>query len=104
MAKAEVLTDLGHFDEAREALTNALVLNPTYDEAWVFRGNVSLGLGDPEEARRCYEEALRSYDVALEVEPGNGEVLRLRAKLLEELGRADEALPGYALAAYACHH
>src|SRR3989442_15037156 len=103
MAKAEVLNDLGHLDEAREALTNALVLNPTYDEAWVFRGNVSLELGDPEEARRCFEEALRAYDVALELEPGNGEVLRLRAKLLEELARDDEALPAYALAAKAGH-
>src|SRR5207245_2545332 len=101
MAKAEVLHDLGRLEEAREALTNALVLNPTYDEAWVFRGNVSLELGDPEEARRCFEEALRAYDVALELEPGNGEVLRLRAKLLEELARDDEALPAYALAAKA---
>src|SRR2546428_10315558 len=101
MAKAEVLNDLGRLEEARESLTNALVLNPTYDEAWVFRGNVSLELGDPEEARRCFEEALRSYDVALELEPGNGEVLRLRAKLLEELARDDEALPAYALAAKA---
>src|SRR5207247_191951 len=101
MAKAEVLHDIGRLEEAREALTNALVLNPTYDEAWTFRGRVSLELGDPEEARRCYEEALHSYEVALEVEPGNAEVLRLRAKLLEDLARDEEALPAYALAAKA---
>ena len=83
----------------RDSLNNALILNPGYDEAWIVRGRILEEIGNPLEAERCYEEALRCFDGGLQLDPENEELLVLKAKLLEELERSDEAIDAYAAAA-----
>jgi tetratricopeptide (TPR) repeat protein len=91
-AKAEVLIHLNRLEEARDALNNALILNPAYDEAWIMRADVMLKMGKEAEAQFCYNEAMRTYDQALELEPANTDILLAKATLMISLGRSDEAI------------
>lgn len=56
----------------RRAMDNLLVcleIDPSYKKAWLNRGNLHSLIGQKDEARRCYEEALRidpSYEPAFE--------------------------------------
>src|SRR3990172_4715199 len=91
-AKADVLFHMGRFEDAREAINNSLVLNAGYDEAWMLRKWICEAMGHPEEAEYCYREALRCHDFALQVDPGNPEVLAAKVGLLVEHERPDDAL------------
>src|SRR3989442_951115 len=103
MAKAEALHHLGRLEEARDALNNTLILNGSFDEAWVFRGKILEEMGNALEAERCYEEALQCFHASLEIEPDNAELRYHQAVLLEDLERVDEAIDGYAASASRAH-
>ncbi len=79
-------------DECRDALNNALILNPAYDEAWVFRGRLMREMDRQDEAAYCFSEALRTFDLRLEADPSDTHALRGKADLLLELGRPDEVV------------
>src|SRR2546428_831319 len=85
------------------ALYNTLILNGSFDEAWVFRGKILEEMGNALEAERCYEEALQCFYASLEIEPDNAELRYHQAVLLEDLERVDEAIDGYAASASKAH-
>src|SRR5437899_1625257 len=85
------------------ALYNTLILNGSFDEAWVFRGKILEEMGNALEAERCYDEALECFRASLEIEPDNAELRYHQAILLEDLERLDEAIDGYAAAASKAH-
>src|SRR2546428_369509 len=92
-----------YFERARDALNNTLILNGSFDEAWVFRGKILEEMGNALEAERCYEEALQCFHASLEIEPDNAELRYHQAVLLEDLERIDEAIDGYAASASKAH-
>src|SRR5438132_612249 len=85
------------------ALCNPLVLNGSFEEAWVFRGKILEEMGNALEAERCYDEALECFRASLEIEPDNAELRYHQAVLLEDLERVDEAIDGYTAAASKAH-
>ena len=87
-----MLIDLNRLEEARDALNNALILNPTFDEAWILRAEIMIMLGNYAEAQFCYNEAMKTYDQAIALEPRNIDIILAKAKFLVNLGRSDEAI------------
>src|SRR5207249_7461263 len=80
-----------------------LILNGSFDEAWVFRGKILEEMGNALEAERCYEEALQCFHASLEIEPDNAEMRNHQAVRPEDLERVDEAIDGYAASASRAH-
>jgi tetratricopeptide (TPR) repeat protein len=81
---ATALQDAGRPDEAAEAFSKALRLNPGSAKAHVSLATIFIGKGKLDEAHTHYEEALR-------IEPNNAEYHSGYAYLLEQLGRDDQA-------------
>jgi predicted O-linked N-acetylglucosamine transferase (SPINDLY family) len=79
-----VLTVLGHFEEALMAYEAALSLSP-FPVFWFNRGLVLMNL-------RRFEDAVASHDSALALAPNYPEALQGRASALCELGRFSDAL------------
>ncbi len=96
-----MLHALGRLEECRDALNNALILNPGYEDAWVFRGQVLEAIGNALEAERCYDEALHCMDAGIEMSPADPALPLKKARLLDALQRPEEALEAYAGAASA---
>jgi tetratricopeptide (TPR) repeat protein len=93
--KAQALTDLGCHDEALAACDNALHLHETGGAvedsievpatAYAAQAAVMLALGFP-------GEALAAVDASLQDEPDRADTYALRARILDDLGRDEEAI------------
>jgi Tfp pilus assembly protein PilF len=81
---ATALQDAGRGDEAAEAFSNSLRLNPDSAKAHVGLATVLVGTGKLDEAHTHYEQALR-------MDPSNAEYHSGYAYLLEQLGQDDQA-------------
>jgi tetratricopeptide (TPR) repeat protein len=81
---ATALQDAGRLDEAGEAFSNALRLNPDSAKAHVGVATILVGKGKLDEAHSHYEQALR-------MDPDNAEYHSGYAYLLEQLGQDDQA-------------
>ena len=81
---ATALQDAGRVDEAAEAFSNALRLNPDSAKAHVGLASIQVGKGKLDDAHAHYEQALR-------MEPDNAEYHSGYAYLLEQLGHDDQA-------------
>jgi tetratricopeptide (TPR) repeat protein len=79
---------LGQFDQAFEALNQAIRLNPGAASAWYDRGNVLFALKRP-------LEALESYDRAIQLKPDAYSVWRDRGVLLAVLNKFEAALGSF---------
>ncbi len=85
--KGVLLARLNDFGAALRAFDTAIRLDSRLSEAHTNRGRVLLALG----ANRA-EEALSSFNRALELSPNNLEALRDKAVALHILGRSEEEL------------
>ena len=74
-AKAEVLVDLGEYDEALTAYQTVVEIDPDDSQAWVNEGRCQEELGDQDGAMSCYNRAL-------EVDPGNTEAQTAKDSLV----------------------
>src|SRR6266446_6038863 len=81
---ATALQDAGRLDEAGDAFSNALRLNPDSAKAHVGLATIFVGKGKLDEAHAHYEQALR-------MEPSNAEYHSGYAYLLEQIGQDDQA-------------
>jgi Tfp pilus assembly protein PilF len=81
---ANALQDAGRVDEAAEAFSKALRLNPDSAKAHVSLATIQIGKGNLDEAHTHYEQALR-------MDPNNAEYHSGYAFLLEQMGHEDEA-------------
>ena len=81
---ATALQDAGRLDEAGEAFSNALRLNPDSAKAHIGLATIMVGKGKLDEAHGHYEQALR-------MEPTNAEYHSGYAYLLEQMGQDDQA-------------
>jgi Tfp pilus assembly protein PilF len=85
------LRRLGQLDEAEAELAAALEISPGHGKSLVNLGRVLIDANRP-------ADALNHLEHAVEGEPDNVDAQRVRARALHSLGRAEEALAGYATA------
>ena len=78
----------GSFEEAIDAYSRAIELNPDYDTAWYARGYALRRLGR-------YLEALESYNRALKINPQNQDAQFGKAFLLQISGDSEGAVKEY---------
>lgn len=83
-----ILQDQGHYQEAIESYMRAIECSAPYPEVYF---NKAVCHARQEEL----EDALTCFQISLELKPGQPECHALRADVLRELGRVDEALEGY---------
>jgi Tfp pilus assembly protein PilF len=81
---ATALQDAGRADEAAEAFSKSLRLNPDSAKAHVGLATILTGKGELDEAHKHYETALK-------MDPNNAEYHSGYAYLLEQLGHDDQA-------------
>src|SRR6266536_3087393 len=81
---ATALLDAGRTDEAAEAFSNSLRLNPNSAKAHAGLATILIGKGKLQEAQTHFETALR-------MDPNNAEYHSGYAYLLEQLGHDDQA-------------
>jgi len=81
---ATALQDAGKNDEAAEAFSNALRLNPDSAKAHAGLATILIGKGELDDAHKHYE-------IALKMEPDNAEYHSGYAYLLEQQGNDDQA-------------
>ena len=81
---ATALQDAGRVDEAADAFSNALRLNPDSAKAHAGLATILIGRGNLDEAHTHYETALK-------IEPNNAEYHSGYAYLLEQSGHDDQA-------------
>jgi len=77
-----------------EAYDEAIRLDPNNVEAWTYRGFALANLADRTNNESLREEALVSYDRALEVEP-DPRIWMDKGHLLMEMGRSNESLEAF---------
>ncbi|GAA4733625.1 tetratricopeptide repeat protein [Phytohabitans rumicis] len=82
--RAELLADLGRYDEAAGELDDALALDPGHPAAYAMLANVRLAAGQP-------TDALSAADAAVTAAPGSVPALVSRAMALADLRRHAEA-------------
>ncbi|MGB9636251.1 MAG: tetratricopeptide repeat protein, partial [Thermoplasmata archaeon] len=87
LMKGEALRGLKRYIYALETYNKALKIHQRAPELWFGRGVVLANIGD-------LEEAIRSVEKAIEFESST-EALKLRAKLLVEIGKYEAALAAY---------
>ena len=119
---AQVYVMMGRLDEGLEHYHNAIRMDPYYSEYHNEVGNIlqeqqryRAAIGHYEQAIEysapypevyfnkavCHarldelDDALKCFDISLELEPNHGERQALRADVLRELGRTEDALEGY---------
>ncbi|MDB9512327.1 tetratricopeptide repeat protein [Kamptonema animale CS-326] len=111
--RAEALYNLGRYEEALASCDKAIEIKPDYHEAWHYRGLArynswrsllqipSFDLDDDSlwddgavalDNLRRNEEALASFDKAIEIKPDYHEAWKNRAVALDDLGRYEEAI------------
>ena len=78
------LTSGGDLAKAEEFVRNQLEKTPDSSNLYQLLGNIQENRGDP-------EEALRSFQISLEKNPGNSQALISVGRVLVRLGRNDEA-------------
>jgi Tfp pilus assembly protein PilF len=81
---ATALQDAGRVDEAAEAYSKSLSLNPDSAKAHVSLATILMGKGKLDEAHTHYEQALK-------MDPSNAEYHSGYAFLLEQMGHDDQA-------------
>jgi tetratricopeptide (TPR) repeat protein len=81
---ATALQDAGRLDEATEAFSNSLRLNPDSAKAHAGLATILIGKGE-------FDDAHKHYETALKIEPNNAEYHSGYAYLLEQLGHDDQA-------------
>jgi Tfp pilus assembly protein PilF len=81
---ATALQDAGRGDEAAEAFSNSLRLNPDSAKAHAGLATILIGKGELEDAHKHYETALK-------IDPDTAEYHSGYAYLLEQLGHDDQA-------------
>jgi Tfp pilus assembly protein PilF len=81
---ATALQDAGRGDEAAEAFSNSLRLNPDSGKAHAGLATILIGKGELDDAHKHYETALK-------IDPDNAEYHSGYAYLLEQLGHDDQA-------------
>ena len=87
--KGQLLEEQGRYEEAVQALENATRVNPKSQRDWRELGTVlARDLGR-------YNQSLEAYDRALQLDPGDGDILTGKANVLRSLGRYNEALELY---------
>jgi len=64
LALADIHIDLGELNQAREEVDKALVLNPTYYENFIYRGNILLLRGEFSPALQEYNKLLQMEEMA----------------------------------------
>ncbi len=80
------------FEEAAEEYEKALELDDSDWALWGNLGGMYKHLNRPEEAERCFEEAMQRVTGALEINPEDAEFRLDYADYLYELGEEDESL------------
>jgi protein O-GlcNAc transferase len=88
VGRGNILTDLGHYDEAGLAFDTALSIKADSAEAWVGRGNVFNGI-------KRHHEALSAFDKALSLNPAVAEAWLGRGNLLGQAGQHELALAAF---------
>jgi tetratricopeptide (TPR) repeat protein len=81
----EVYRELGRFDDARNAYSRALALNPNLDKAAYQIGKVNF-------TQQHFSEAVQSFRQALALKPDDPEYLEALGMALAESGETDEAV------------
>lgn len=82
---AFILSNLGHYWEAEEAIEKALLLNPNDPEALTTQAIILDDSGNP-------ETAFDIINKALDLEPDNDEILYHKAIILQGLGEFEKSL------------
>ena len=88
LIKGNSLRETGQYQEALEAYTTALSVDPSNIEAWSNKGNTLYHL-----AR--YDEALDAVNSALAINPDYPFALNNKGLVLQKLNRTQEALEAY---------
>ena len=83
-AHADALDHRGQVREAREAIGEALRLEPEDADSWALAGQIEL-------TDRGWDAALRAADRALAVDPEHVSAINVRARALVQLGRKVDA-------------
>ena len=76
------------YDDAINAFTEALEINPRYAEAYFFRGGTWYRKGD-------YDRAIADFTKALEINPGYAKAYSLRGGAWDKKGDYDRAIADY---------
>ncbi len=107
LKKAELLVELGRYDEAIECYDRASELNPEMEEQYklevlnVLRSKEDVSLVPEaeeeisDEDADAIERAIRHYDALLRLDPSLKMAWQTKGELLEKLGRQDEAVECY---------
>ena len=75
-------------EEAKTELESELILNPQSAESYFMLGQVERELGD-------IDAALAAFELALAIDPVNGDFRVLYAEALADAGRTDDAISAY---------
>jgi uncharacterized repeat protein (TIGR01451 family) len=107
LKKAELLVELGRYDEAIECYDMASELNPEMEEQYklevlnILQSKEDVSLipdveqGPHDEDADSIERAIRHYDALLRLDPSLKMAWQTKGELLERLGRHDEAIECY---------
>ena len=80
-----VLQLQGRLNEAEACFRRALELDPDYVGALIGLGTIEAARGEP-------RSALKRFEMAIEIEPHDAEAHFARARVLDSMGKTDEAL------------
>jgi tetratricopeptide (TPR) repeat protein len=69
------LKKLGRLDESKQAVAEALALDPAYAQAHALMGEVTLAQGEPAQARTHFEQALETLPLDEAIATGLGQAL-----------------------------
>jgi tetratricopeptide (TPR) repeat protein len=78
----------GKYDEAIQAYTKAIEINPKYAEAWYCKGSVLYN-------QRMYDDALRCFDSAVDLNPNYGDAWIGKGSVIYSQGNYDKGLQYY---------
>jgi Flp pilus assembly protein TadD len=91
VSEAEFATTMKEWGRAEGLYSKALALCPENGDNWMDLGVVRIRLNDHQGARSAYKSALEAYDDAIDLNPGDSQLVVRKAFALVILGRADEA-------------
>lgn len=94
-AKGQALCYLKQYTEAKQALQQAIALEPDHPELAMTLGNIVEEAGQPEEAQVSFEQALHLYDQQLARYPVHLLTIIAKGDVLCKLQRFTEALTCY---------